>query len=71
MKLIKGNREAHWIPFDKGLRKQVKRVGDRKFGYVEFDSTKEEKKTAVRLGRPARHHRAWVNISSLAEHGGV
>lgn len=70
MKLIKQNREAVWIPFDKDVRKQTRRGKQgRQFALVEFEGTKEELAVAARLGRPTPRHRAWVNLSSLAEHG--
>ncbi len=71
MKLIKGNREARWIPFDKDLRRQTRRVGGSTFCLVEFEGIKEEQAMAKRLGRPTPRHQAWVNASSLEGHGGV
>ncbi len=71
MKLIKGNRDAHWIPFDKDVRKQVRKSKGRTHCLVEFEGTKEELATAARLGRPTPRHQAWVNVSSLESHGGV
>jgi len=71
MKLIKGNREARWITFDKDRHKQTSRTGGSTHALVEFEGTKEEQAVAKRLGRPVPRHRAWVNLSSLTEHGGV
>ncbi len=71
MKLIKGNRDARWIPFDKDVRKQVRKSKGRTHCLVEFEGTKEELATAARLGRPTPRHQAWVNVSSLESHGGV
>ena len=69
MKLIKGKREARWLPFDWALIKQIRHgTQGRKYGYVEFDGTKEELAIATRLGRLVPRHRAWVNMSSLMEH---
>ncbi len=71
MKLIKGNREARWIPSDKDQRKQVRKKDGRTHCLVEFEGTKEELATAARLGRPTPRHQAWVSVSSLESHGGV
>lgn len=71
LKLIKGKREAHWIPFDKDMRKQTKRNKGHVHCLVEFEGTKEELAIAKRLGRPTPIHRAWVNVSSLEGHGGI
>jgi len=71
MKLIKGNREAHWIPLDGTVRKQVRKKAAHTHCFVEFEGTKQEQEVAARCGRSAPRHKAWVNVSSLAEHGGV
>jgi len=69
MKLIKGSRAVRWIPRDWVMVRQTKQGKQgRKFGFVEFEGTKEERATAQRLGRPVPRHQAWVNMSSMTEH---
>ena len=69
MKLIKGNREARWIPLSNDQRRQVRRgKQNRQFAYVEFEGTKDERLMALRLGRPVPRHQSWVNMTSMMEH---
>jgi hypothetical protein len=72
MHLIKGKRQAAFIPLDATVQKQQRRGKDgRIFVKVQFEPTKEERQLAQRLGRPAKWHTAWVNRNSLAETGGL
>lgn len=73
MQLVKDRikRDAHWIPYDWKVKKQVRTVKGVQYGYVEFAGTKEENATAKRLGRPLPQHRAWVQLANLEGHGGV
>ena len=68
MKLIKGNREVTWIPFNNDMRTQVRKgKHGRQYGYVEFEGTKEELAMAKRLGRKSNRQHAWVALSSMHE----
>ncbi len=72
MKLIKGKRPAFWIRLHDTTAKQTRRgKGGSTFAFVTFLGTKSEVAMAKRLGRPSPWHYAWVNLSSLEEHGGI
>ena len=72
MRLIKGKREAWWVPFSKAEPRQIRRgVGGSSFAFVEFEGTPEERAMATRLGRPDPLQRSWVNMANLEDRGGT